>query len=107
MLLEVQLPLLRAAERAGITRFVSSSRRFDWSAMSLGVQDSYDPLISFRNRVELTSDIRSTYIFCGVLAEVLFAFHGEWAAANHGVWDPEEKRMEVWGTGKGGLALDN
>jgi hypothetical protein len=54
--------------------------------MPLGIQDSYDPLISFRSHAELTSDIRPIYIFCGALVEVLIAFHGEWEADNHGVW---------------------
>jgi hypothetical protein len=68
--------------------------------MPLGVQESYDPLISFRSHIEQTSDIRPIYIFCGMLVEVLFAFHGEVGAANHGVWDPDGKRMEIWGTGE-------
>lgn len=99
--LEGQLLLLRAAERAGVKRFLSASWNYDWSEMTLGQQESYDPYISFRRQVEITSDIRPVYIFCGVLAEVLFSFpgHGDFSPANHGVWDPAAKTMEIWGTG--------
>jgi hypothetical protein len=100
LLMDAQLLLLRAASRAGITRFVARSWSYDWSAMPLGIQDSSDPLISFRSHVEVTSGIRPIYISCGVLAEVLIAFHGEWGAANHGVWDPDGKRMDSWGKGE-------
>lgn len=100
--LEGQLLLLRAAERAGIRRFISASWNYDWSEMQLGVQESYDPYISFRNQVDLTSNIKPIYIFCGVLAEVLFSVpgHGDFSPANHGVWDPEKKRLEIWGSGE-------
>lgn len=96
---EAQLILLRAAERVGIKRFVASTWNYDWTKISLGMQESYDPLILFHNHVELSSDIRPIYIFSGVLAEVLFAFHGQWTAQNHGVWDPEEKKFKIYGTG--------
>lgn len=99
--LEGQLLLLRAAERACVKRFVSASWNYDWSAMQLGTHESYDPYIAFYNYVDMTSDIKPIYIFCGVLAEVLFAVpgHGDFAPKNHGCWDPETKKMEIWGTG--------
>ncbi|VUC32992.1 unnamed protein product [Clonostachys rosea] len=100
--LEGQLLLLRAAERAGVKRFLSASWNYDWSSMTLGQQESYDPYISFRRHVETSSPIKPVYIFCGVLAEVLFSLpgHGDFSPKNHGVWDPATKTMEIWGTGE-------
>lgn len=99
--LEGQLLLLRAAERAQITKFISASWNYDWSNMQLGMQESYDPLISFRSQVGLTSTIRPIYIFCGALAETLFSVpgHGDFSPRNHGVWDPVQKSLDFWGTG--------
>ncbi|KAF2456425.1 hypothetical protein BDY21DRAFT_347105 [Lineolata rhizophorae] len=99
LIIEGQLLLLRAAERAGVRRFVAASWNYDWRNMSLGMHDSYDPMISFRNHVELSSTMRPLYIFTGILAEVLFAKpgHGDYSPKNHGVWDPEAKVMEIWG----------
>lgn len=97
--LDGQLLLLRAAERAGVSRFVSASWNYDWSEMPLGLHENYDPYISFRRQVVLTSSIRPIYIFCGVLAEVLFSVHADFSPRNNGVWDPTSKEMAVWGSG--------
>jgi nucleoside-diphosphate-sugar epimerase len=100
--LDAQLLLLRAAERAGVTRFIPASWNYDWRDMSLGMQESYDPIISFRRHADLSSSIRPIYIFSGVLAEVLFSVpgHGDFSPKNHGVWDPESNTMEIFGTGE-------
>lgn len=97
--LEGQLLLFRAAERAGVSRFVAASWNYDWRDMQLGQQESYDPYISFRRHVEISSSLKPIYIFTGVLAEVLFSVegHGDFSPANHGVWDPERKEMQMWG----------
>ncbi|KAI1371577.1 hypothetical protein F4677DRAFT_304210 [Hypoxylon crocopeplum] len=99
--LEGQLLLLRAAERAGVKRFVASCWSYDWTTLKLGQQESYDPFIAFHNHVDLTSEIRPIYILSGVLAEVFFAApgHGDFSPKNHGCWDPQRKRLEIWGTG--------
>jgi hypothetical protein len=70
--------------------------------MSLGMQESYDPIISFRRHADLSSSIRPIYIFSGVLAEVLFSVpcHGDFSPKNHGVWDPESNTIEIFGTGE-------
>lgn len=106
--LDGQLLLLRAVEQAGIKKYVASSWSYNWKNMQLGVHESYDPAIFFRNQVELTSAIKPIYFFTGVLAEVLFSLlgHGDFSPANNGVWDPERKTMDAWGTGRGDLALD-
>jgi uncharacterized protein YbjT (DUF2867 family) len=102
MLVDAQLLLLRAAERAGIKRFLTATYNYDWTKMKLGEHESYDPNILFRSHVEMTSNIKPIYIFCGVLAEVLFSVpgHGDFSPKNNGVWDPEKKSFEVWGTGE-------
>ncbi|KAI1442560.1 NAD(P)-binding protein [Annulohypoxylon stygium] len=99
--LEGQLLLLRAAERAGVKRFVAACWSYDWTALKLGQHESYDPFIAFHNHVELTSSIRPIYILTGVFAEVFFATpgHGDFTPQNHGCWDPQRKRLEIWGTG--------
>ncbi|KAE8383454.1 hypothetical protein BDV26DRAFT_302972 [Aspergillus bertholletiae] len=101
LVIEGQLLLLRAAERAGVKRFVANSWNCDWRNMSLGMQETYDPMLMFRHYAELTSSIHPVYIFTGVLGEVLFSVpgHGSFTPDNKGVWDPVGKRMEYYGTG--------
>lgn len=100
--LDGQLLLLRAAERAGVTRFVAATWNYDWRNMKLGMLESYDPYICFRHHAELSSSIKPIYIFTGVLAEVLFSVpgHGDFSPKKHGVWDPERKSLEIWGSGE-------
>ncbi|KAF5854939.1 hypothetical protein ETB97_010553 [Aspergillus alliaceus] len=99
--LDGQLLLLRAAERAGVKRFVAASWNHDWRNLELGRHESYDAYISFRNHVEKSSDIRPIYVFNGIFAETLFSFpeHGHFGPDTPNVWDPENKRIQVWGTG--------
>ena len=101
MLVDAQLLLLRAAERAGTKRFIAATWNYDWTKMKFGEHESYDPNILFSSHVKMTSNVRPTYIFCGVLAEVLFSVpgHGDFSPKNNGVWDPEKKSFEVWGAG--------
>ncbi|KFY81238.1 hypothetical protein V500_11618 [Pseudogymnoascus sp. VKM F-4518 (FW-2643)] len=72
--LDAQLLLLRAAERAGIKIFVSSTWNNDWTKMRLGDFEHYDAHISFRRQAELSSPISPVYLFVGVFAEYLFEF---------------------------------
>lgn len=60
--LEGQLMLIRATERAGVTRVIAASWTYDWSNMPLGLHESLDPYISLRNQVELSSTIKPIYI---------------------------------------------
>ncbi|KAI0157153.1 hypothetical protein GGR52DRAFT_565500 [Hypoxylon sp. FL1284] len=101
LVLEGQLLLLRAAERAGVKRFVTNCWNYDWTTMQLGQTESYDPFISFCNQAALTSEIRPIYVLTGIFAEVLFAVpgHGDFSPKNHGCWDSEQKRLEIWGSG--------
>ena len=76
LLLDGQLALLRAAERAGVKRFHVVSWNLEWDKMPLGVIESYHPLIAFRRQAALTSPIKPLYVFCGVLAMTLFGSPG-------------------------------
>lgn len=70
--------------------------------MPLGMQESYDPYISFRHHTKISSSIRPTYIFSGVFDEVLFSIsgHGNFLPKNHGVWNPDSKTIKICGTGQ-------
>jgi hypothetical protein len=98
--LEGQLLLLRAAERAGVKRYVAATWNCDWRDMTVGMHESYDPILCFREQVQLSSTIKPLYIFCGAFGEVFFSLpgHGNFSPANHGVWDPENKTMDIWGS---------
>ncbi|KAI0429548.1 NAD(P)-binding protein [Xylaria sp. FL1042] len=99
LLVEGQLFLLRAAERSGVKIYVSASWNCDWRRQSLGDHEGYDPFHCFRRLAELASTVRPHFIFSGILAEVLFSAPGRvsFSPQNHGVWDPEDKRVEIWG----------
>ncbi|KFZ08416.1 hypothetical protein V502_09377 [Pseudogymnoascus sp. VKM F-4520 (FW-2644)] len=111
--LEGQLLLLRAAERAGIKRFLAASWNYDWRRISLGFQEVYDPYIAFHAQASLSSSIKTLHILTGMLAEVFFGSHEErgFTPADDGVWDPEPqgaastgpnhrvRSMDVYGTG--------
>ena len=102
--LDGQLALLRAAERAGVTRYHAASWNLDWSHMPLGVQESYDPYISFARQAKLTSSIKPLYVFCGVLAMTLFGVPGAGALeGDSSMWIRKqngERAMNVVGDGK-------
>ncbi|KAH6955945.1 hypothetical protein BKA56DRAFT_602528 [Ilyonectria sp. MPI-CAGE-AT-0026] len=76
--LEGQLLLVQACERAGVQRYVAASWNHDWRDLKLPWHETYDPYVSFRHQVELTSDIKPIYIFVGVFAETMFSMpeHG-------------------------------
>lgn len=102
MTLDAQLILIRAAERAGVTRYIASSWNYDWRRMKLGQHESYDPYIAFDNHIGMTSSIKPTYIFVGVFAELFFSVPGNgfFYPQYGGCWDPEKKTMDAWGTGE-------
>ncbi|KAF7596370.1 hypothetical protein BBP40_002114 [Aspergillus hancockii] len=74
--LDGQLLLLHAAERAGMKRFVATSCNYDWRDLELGKHESYNPFVSFRNQMQLTSDIKPIYVYTGIFAEALFCMSG-------------------------------
>jgi nucleoside-diphosphate-sugar epimerase len=101
MHLDAQLILLRAAERAGITRFLAASWNCDWRQLQLGMHQSYDACIAFYQQAKLTSSIKPIWVLTGALAEVYFSLpgHGNFSPAYNGPWDPEKKTIDIWGTG--------
>ncbi|KAL6243794.1 hypothetical protein RBB50_009228 [Rhinocladiella similis] len=68
-ILDSQLALLRAVERAGVKIYHAHSWNPDWSKTSLGDWEHYDAYISFRRHVELTSTIKPVYTFTGIIGE--------------------------------------
>ncbi|KAL1614111.1 hypothetical protein SLS56_012187 [Neofusicoccum ribis] len=72
ILLEGQLLLLRAAERAGVKIFHASSWNYDWSKSPLGQHESCDTLIAFCNHVRLSSTIKPLATITGAIAEWVF-----------------------------------
>ncbi|KAI1333618.1 NAD(P)-binding protein [Xylariaceae sp. FL0016] len=96
---EGHMLLLRATERAGVRVFVPASWTAGWQNMRLGQQESYDPFIMLRRQIEISSDIRPSWIITGILAEVLFSAPGRvsFTPAFHGSWDGPGRRVEVWG----------
>ncbi|KAF4415633.1 NAD(P)-binding [Fusarium acutatum] len=101
MHLDAQLILLRASERAGITRFLAASWNCDWRELQLGMHQSYDACIAFYQQAKLTSTIKPIWILTGGLTEVYFSVpgHGNFSPAYNGPWDPERKTVDIWGTG--------
>lgn len=91
LMLDGQLALLRAAERAGIKRFHAASWNLVWDKMPFGVIESYDPVIAFRRQAALSSSIKPLYVFCGVLASTLFGVPGTGALeGGSAVWTRKE-----------------
>lgn len=99
--LDAQLLLLRACERAGVKRYLAAGWNYDWRVLQLGDEPVYDAAMMFHQQAALTSPIKPCHIFSGMLAEVFFGIDGQdgFTPRDGGVWDPKEKRMEVWGTG--------
>lgn len=99
--LEGQIILLRAAEKAGVKHSLANTWNCDWRDMKIGMQETYGPMIMFHRYPELTSSIKPVHIYCGVLAEVFFSVpgHGDFGPKCGGVWDAYQKRLQYYGTG--------
>jgi len=93
VVLEGQLLLFRAAERAGVKIFFASSWNYDWTKGFLGQHEPYDPYISFANQVRITSNIKPLYMFTGIIAE--FFYENPRGSS----WDRETKTMVYFGDG--------
>lgn len=101
--LDGQLLLLRAAERAGVKRFMAASHNNDWRKVQPGQVPIYDPSRMFHAQAALTSSIKPLHIFSGTFVDVFFGLEGQGDFTPNvgGVWDPhtEPKELHVWGTG--------
>lgn len=103
VIVEGQLFLLRAADRAGIARFVPASWNGDYRRLELGDMDSYDPHIAFRTQSQLESNIKPIYMLTGAFSEVLLgSYH---ATKESNPWRPDIQQLEIWGTGNERVAI--
>lgn len=55
--LEGQLLLLRAAERAGVTRFLAASWKYGWRNIVLQYEEVYDHYLAFHAQASISSSI--------------------------------------------------
>ena len=73
LLLEAQLFLLCAAERAGIKKIVADSWNSDYRNIRVGDMESYDPYLCLRAQLRLAaSNLRPIFLLTGVFAESWF-----------------------------------
>lgn len=100
--LDAQLLLLRAAERAGVKRYLAASWNYDWRKIPFQSEPIYDAARMFHTQVSITSRIKPIHVFSGMLVDVFFNRGGDkgFLPKDCGVWDPVAISMEVWGTGK-------
>ncbi|KAJ9661277.1 hypothetical protein H2198_002020 [Neophaeococcomyces mojaviensis] len=100
--LDAQLLLFRAVERAGVKRYLAASWNYDWRKIPFESEPIYDAARMFHSQVSITSNVKPLHIFSGMLVDVFFNRGGDkgFLPKDCGVWDPIEKSMDVWGTGK-------
>ncbi len=100
--LDAQLPLFRAAERAGVKRYLAAGWNYDWRKIPFESEPIYDATRMFHSQVSITSEIKPLHIFSGMLVDVFFNRGGDrgFLPKDCGVWDPAKKSMDSWGTGK-------
>ncbi|MCJ1472595.1 hypothetical protein MMC13_001244 [Lambiella insularis] len=100
--LDAQLLLFRAAERAGVKRYLAAGWNYDWRKIQFESEPIYDSIRMFHSQVSITSQIKPIHIFSGILVDVFFNRGGDkgFLPKDCGVWDPRKKSMEIWGTGK-------
>ena len=100
--LDAQLPLFRAVDHAGVNRYLAAGWNYDWRKISFESEPIYDATRMFHSQVSITSNLKPLHIFSGILADVFFNRGGDkgFLPKDCGVWNPEKKAMDVWGTGK-------
>lgn len=103
LILDGQLLLLRAAERAGVRRFHSASWNGPWDKMAFGDVEAYDSFIAFRRQAELSSPIKPLFAFIGIFARTFFAVPGAGdMEKDKAFWlrkDGQNRQLNVIGTG--------
>ncbi|KAK3938010.1 hypothetical protein QBC46DRAFT_293140 [Diplogelasinospora grovesii] len=72
VVVDVQLALLRVAERAGVKIFHGASWNYDWTKLQLGDHENYDAYLAFHRTAQLTSSIKPIYGFTGSIIEYIF-----------------------------------
>ena len=71
LVLEAQLLLLRAAERANVKVFRAASWNFPWERDQLGDHETYDAYLMFRAYARITSSINPVNGFTGIIFEYM------------------------------------
>ncbi|KAK7211538.1 hypothetical protein V2G26_018716 [Clonostachys chloroleuca] len=84
-IMETQVLLLKAAERAGVKIFHASTWNLDWRR-SPGTHEVYDSLAHFAHHASMTSTIKPIYMFTGAIAEWYFVRSAK-------DWDRETKTV--------------
>lgn len=93
--LDGNLLLLRAAERANIKVFFSSTWNLDWTKIKFGDYPLYDPHIAFEQQAALTSSIRPVYLFTGLFHTLLLSHFGPGSFDASG----STPQLRYWGDG--------
>jgi uncharacterized protein YbjT (DUF2867 family) len=93
VVLEGQLLLLRAAERAGVKIFHAASWNYDWTSSPLGQHEAYDPYIAFANHVRISSTIKPLFMITGIIVEWFFE------NPRGSPWNRESKTLNHMGDG--------
>ncbi|KAJ5481633.1 hypothetical protein N7475_000445 [Penicillium sp. IBT 31633x] len=83
VLVEGQLMLLRAAERAGVKIFHAASWNYDWTLGYFGQHESYDPYLVFDAQLSHQAPL-----------------HVHWYHRGDQIWDRETKTLSYFGDGK-------
>ncbi|KAI7770626.1 hypothetical protein LZL87_002997 [Fusarium oxysporum] len=70
-------------------------------SFSFACNQSYDAGIAFYQQAKLTSSIKPIWLLTKSLTEVYFSVpgHGNFSPAYNGPWDPDNKTVDIWGTG--------
>ena len=95
-ILDSQLALLRAVERADIKIYHAHSWNSDWTKINFEDWEHYDAYLSFRRQVELTSSLKPVYVFSGILGEFATS---QVVGIAHIQEHNGEKMMAYWGDG--------
>ena len=107
--LDGQLLLLRAAERAGIKRFLTACFNNDWRKVPWAVMPIYDPARAFHMQAALSSTVKPLHILSGTFMDVFFGGEGQgkFGPEQGGWWDAEKRSIDVWGTGEEVICLSS
>ncbi|KAI8682207.1 NmrA domain-containing protein [Fusarium keratoplasticum] len=89
-----QILLLRAAERAGVKIFHGASWNYDWTKIKLGECESYDNYLAFYNHARLSSEIKPIYGFTGGIVDYLL-----WHSPHSNPIDAQSKTLSFFGVG--------
>lgn len=95
-ILDAQLSLLRAVERAGVKIYHAHSWNYDWTKLRFGDFEHYDAYLSFRRQAYLSSSIKPIYTFTGILGELALS---ETPGIRYFTSDRGVKTLNHWGDG--------